>query len=366
MSLTSKSPRTVILVALAVGKEALPNYSHRYSPKVFTQPQLFACLAFMAFLGSDYRGVEQHIRDFPAIQEWLGLSRVPDHSTLHKAAQRFFGITVGERLLAASIRLWMGRRKIIRRVAADSSGLESGHRSPYFVRRKQRGQKKVPKPLFQTTSYTRFPKMTVLIDCATHLVLALLTGRGPKPDIDELDALLARLPRGITLLQLVADAGFDSEPNHRLCREDHGIRSLMPPKHGRPTKDGKPFTGYWRRRMVWFLRTKRRRKRCGYTQRWQVETVASMIKRNLGDELASRSYWPQCREMRWLIIVHNIMILIVFIKVFDRASRKHSLRWSRLTLRRKWTGCVGRDGGSRDSDCRRWRCPVGPSTAGWR
>ena len=298
------------MVALAVGKEALPDYSHPCSPKVFTQPQLFACLTLMVFLRTDYRGVEEHLRDFAAIGAWLGLSRVPDHSTLHKAAQRFFDAAVGDKLLAASIHLLMRRRRIVKRAAADSTGLESGHRSPYFVRRQQRGQKKAKNPLFQTTSYTRFPKLTLLIDCATHQALALLTGRGPKPDTDELDPLLARLPRGVTLLQLLADAGFDSEPNHELCRNDHGIRSVLPAKHGRPSQDGKPPAGYWRRRMRWLLRTKRRRRRCGYTQRWQVETVASMIKRNLGEALAAVGYWSQCRELRRLVVVHNIMILL--------------------------------------------------------
>ena len=40
--LTSKSPRDVAIVALAAGKEAFSDYSHIYSPKKFTQPQLFA------------------------------------------------------------------------------------------------------------------------------------------------------------------------------------------------------------------------------------------------------------------------------------------------------------------------------------
>ena len=42
--LTSKSPRTVAMVALAAGKEAFSDYSHKFSPKKFTRPQLFACL----------------------------------------------------------------------------------------------------------------------------------------------------------------------------------------------------------------------------------------------------------------------------------------------------------------------------------
>ena len=307
-------------LALIAGKEALPDYPHRFAPKVFTQPQLFACLVLKVFLGLDYRGVEQLLRDFPGIGEVIGLSRVPDHSTLHKAAQRFLGVAPTDRLLAATIRLVLGRRKQVRRAAADSTGLESAHRSPYFVRRKQRGQKGEKNPLFQATSYTRFPKLTLLIDCRTQAALALLTGRGPRPDVDELDPLLARLPRSVTLIKLLADAGFDSEPNHTLCRDGHGIVSVMPAKIGRPSKGGKPPSGYWRRRMKRLLRTKRKRKRCGYTQRAQAETGNSMIKRNLTDELTSRSYHAQNRELRLIVLVHNLMILI-FGEVFDRAGQ---------------------------------------------
>jgi hypothetical protein len=70
------------------------------------------------------------------------------------------------------------------------------------------------------------------------------------------------------------------------------------------------------------LRTLRGRRRCGYTQRAQVETVASMLKRNLTDELAATTYAAQCREMRWLAIVHNILILLFSPRVFDGANRK--------------------------------------------
>lgn len=341
MSLTSKSPRTVILVALAVGKDALPDYAHCYSPKVFTQPQLFACLVYMAFLNTDYRGVEAHLADLPGVREWIGLKRTPDHATLHRAAQRFFGAGLTDKLLAASVRLMMGRRKTVQLCAADSTGLETGHRSPYFVRRRARGQKDAKNPLYQITTYTRFPKLTLLADCENHLILSLLTGTGPRIDINELEPLLGRLPRSVTLFKLLADAGFDSEPNHKLLREEHGIRGVMPAKHGRPGKDGKPPTGRWRRRMRSLLRTKRKRRECGYTQRWQVETVMSMIKRNLGEELSGRSGHSRNRQMRLLVVTHNIMIVLFQRQVCDRAtatllpdawSQQPSARWLGKTV----------------------------------
>jgi hypothetical protein len=324
MSLTSKSPRRVIFVALAVGRRTLPLYSHPCSPKVFTQPQLLACLVLQAHLGLDYRGTEAFLSDFAQARQWIGLKKTPDHSTLQKAAQRFFGVALSDKLLAQTVRLFMSvhgrrRRKIIHRAAADSTGLETGHRSAYFVRRRARGQKKATNPLFHTTTYTRFPKMTLLADCRSHLILSLKTGTGPRPDNDELAGLLMKIPPDVRVLSVVADAGFDSESNHVLARQGHGIRSIMPARHGRPSKDGRPPSGYWRRRMRSLLASKRRRRRCGYTQRWQVETVASMVKRNLGEELSGKTRHSRHRQMRLLAIVHNIMIVQLIGKVFDRA-----------------------------------------------
>ena len=47
-----------------------------------------------------------------------------------------------------------------------------------------------------------------------------------------------------------------------------------------------------------------------YGQRWQIETVNSMIKRRLAAHVAARTYWSQGRELMLLIISHNTMILL--------------------------------------------------------
>ena len=86
--LTSRSPRDVAIVALAAGKEAFSDYSHIYSPKKFTQPQLFACLVLKEFEKKDYRGIRQLLVDCPELQEVIGLTSVPHYTTLQKASRR--------------------------------------------------------------------------------------------------------------------------------------------------------------------------------------------------------------------------------------------------------------------------------------
>jgi len=58
--------------------------------------------------------------------------------------------------------------------------------------------------------------------------------------------------------------------------------------------------------------------------RWQVETVYSMIKRNLTDTLLSRSFWAQCREICLLAITHNLMIIQLVKELFYRAKIPNS------------------------------------------
>lgn len=85
----TKSALAVARQALEAARAALPAYSSKFSKKTYTQHQLVAALAVRQFLKTDYRGVEQHLRDWSDLRTTLGLGEhVPDHSTLQKAAER--------------------------------------------------------------------------------------------------------------------------------------------------------------------------------------------------------------------------------------------------------------------------------------
>src|SRR5690606_35511145 len=102
--------RKVALAAMEVGKAALPDYSHRYSPKTFTQPQLFTCLVLKRFFRTDYRGIMAYLHDMPAICQDIGLDKVPHFTTIEKAEKRLLKIAHVRRLLNASVELTMGRK----------------------------------------------------------------------------------------------------------------------------------------------------------------------------------------------------------------------------------------------------------------
>jgi len=305
MARTSKSPRAVTLAALATARRALPEYAHRYSPKKFTQHQLFACLVLKHFLRTDYRGLAAHLTDNPSLVSVLGLKQVPHFTTFQKASRRLLLTAPVRKLLESTVRLQLGRKRRVKRAAIDSTGLECTCASGYFVRRRSR----VENP-WKTLVYHHYPKLGVVCSTDDHFVFALNARRGPRPDVDEFRPLVGEATRIVRLVQLAADAGYDSEGNHEFARDEHGIRTIIPAKHGRPTN--KLPSGRYRRLM------KVRFDRGAYRRRSQVETVISMIKRRQGAHVHARSYHSQCRELRLLVLTHNIMILVV-VEVFYTA-----------------------------------------------
>lgn len=291
MSTTTKSPLALARRALTAAAAVLPPFAHRFSPRLYTQPQLFACLVLKAFFRTDDRGVTQLLRDLADLRQVLGLGRVPHYTTIQKAGQRLLRRPRARRLLRATVRRFQGRRRRVRQAAFDSTGLDCGHASRSYVRRRN-------KPL----QYKRFLKLELSVDTDTHAILGVATSRGPHPDVDRFTVLVDETLAVTKPAQVVADAGYDSEPNHRVARDTHGIKSFMPATHGRPS--AKPPTGRYRRQMRQRLDKDYGR----YGQRWQVETVNSRLKRRLATAGAGDGFHSQSREAWLLALTHNLML----------------------------------------------------------
>jgi Transposase domain (DUF772) len=103
MGTTSKSPKRVLQAAHAVGQQRLPVYWHRFSPKKFTLPQLFACLVLKEFLRLDYRKLSALLEDAPSFAATIGLKSVPHFSTFQKAADRLLLAQHARRLLDETV-----------------------------------------------------------------------------------------------------------------------------------------------------------------------------------------------------------------------------------------------------------------------
>jgi len=175
--------------------------------------------------------------------------------------------------------------------AVDATGLESRHTSRYYVRRK---------------GYKRFlryhwPKVTAVCDTKTHLFAACIVTRGPSNDSPQFAPAVIQASRFVQFVQLLADAAYDGEHNHQLCREELGITETMIPLNKRRSRKW-PKSKYRRQMKKHFDKEL-------YNQRWQIESAFSRNKRLLGSALKARTEQSRERECFLRILTHNLMII---------------------------------------------------------
>src|SRR5215831_13659064 len=102
--------------------------------------------------------------------------------------------------------------------AVDATGLDSRHTSRYFFKRAGRKH-----------SARLWTKLTVVCDTRSHFLTAATVGLGPANDAPQFRPAMRQASLGVTWDRVLADAAFDSEESHRLCREDLGARSTVIP-----------------------------------------------------------------------------------------------------------------------------------------
>jgi len=297
-------------VAYRLASQCLPKYSCKFSRKDFTLPQLFACLVVHEHQKQTYRGIEALLRDAHHWCRDIGMRKVPDHNTLWRA---FGALNLGRRggkLLDVLARWFTVARQLGSTLAVDSSLYDTHHRSRHYEQRCRHyasGAKTTANARRSRTS-RRTPKLGIGCDTATHLILSARCRIGMSGDQPDFEPLLfdawRRMP-GRKLKRVLADAGYDSEANHRLARLDMGVRSLIKAGTGRPSS--KPPRTPYRRRMHRQLAGSQKGR--PYGQRAQAQTVISMLKRNLGDSLRCRSNRGRRHEMLLRSITHDLMLV---------------------------------------------------------
>ena len=199
----------------------------------------------------------------------------------------------------------------------DSTCYEPRHRSRHYDRACRKmdlrpGQKYAKRPgkygpsvnASRARKLRRMPKLALAVAAASHRILAAKSAAGSGSDAPDFDPLLFHAWRRAAVRTVVADAGYDSEANHRIARLDMGVRSVIPAKIGRPTAEAP--AGRYRRLMK--QRFARKADATVYGQRSQSETVNSMMKRNLGEYLRSIGTRRRKQEMLLRSVIHNLML----------------------------------------------------------
>ena len=86
--------------------------------------------------------------------------------------------------------------------------MESRHTSRYLFQRANRKR-----------NCRLWTKLAVTCDTQSHFLTAATASLGPANDAPQFRPAMRQASRGVTWDRVLADAAFDSEESHRLCRE---------------------------------------------------------------------------------------------------------------------------------------------------
>ncbi len=294
---TSKSPVVVAYVAYEAGKKVLPLWTHEFSPKKFTQPQLFACLVLKSFFNTDYRGIVAILSEHIVIRKILSLEHIPHYTTLQKASRKILKSSTVKKLMNALLKTYLKETKQKRNIALfDSTGFDTEHASSYFKWRKDSGSRDKP-PLW----YKKYPKLPISTIPRSMLITSGFITMGPSTDMPYFERLLKQTLHSFQPKTIIADAGYDKELNHIIAKEKN-ITTIIPCRAYRGNRVPKAEN---RRKMHEHFPKKR------YGIRWHVETVMSMLKRNLGPKVFGKGFRSQSRELMLKMLTHNTTIVPV-------------------------------------------------------
>ena len=325
MRAMTKSAVRLAREAHALGQASLAPYASRCSKHDFTQPQRFAALRDA---GADAGAAAVPPHRLPGLRRpprrvGRGAPRAPAsegpegaallHPLLRRAPAPRRGRKRGAFRRAQTAALARARAAGLVGgalvAAVDATGLDARRVSLYFLRvqRYRHSGERVADPRGQWTR--TWPRFTAVVETHSHLVLGAVVRAGPAQDspdfapaMRQAAALLAPQPFAAALGDAGYDAGYDAEPNHRLCREELGIPRTAIKINRRRTGARWPPTPY-RREM------RRAFPRALYHQRAQAERVCSRLKRRLGAALTARHAASQRREIVLRVLTYNLMLL---------------------------------------------------------
>ena len=283
---------------MAVARRCVPDRLTRFAHPTYTPASLFAALLLREHMRLTYRSLEDLLRISPPLRRLFGFRIVPDHSTLWWFARRHLGGGLIIAALRATVARVRGFPDRARQVALDSTGLGLSHTSWYFEWRakRDRGQR-------------GWMKWALALWIEPQMLVAQRVRPGPCGDFSDLVPLATAANDLKPFEQLVADAGYDSEANHRFCRETLGVDSLIPAKKRRSVTI--VATTPYRQEMVRRLgEPGLNADRIAYRQRWKVETIMSVVKRRCGEALTARLEPTQRGQALLRGVVYNVQRLV--------------------------------------------------------
>jgi hypothetical protein len=275
-------------VALAVGSAVLPQYRSKFSKHTYTQPQMLAALLLMKFEDWTFRETEVRLSEHKELRKALGLSRVPDYTSLYLFMRRLDKQTVDAALAECVMRMpgppsgGAADRAVL---AVDGTGLETTSVSTYFIKRTNGGKRR------------RYLKLVAGVDTQRLMFTSVEAHEGPTNDTALLPQIVGTAARIRPVSLVLADAEFDSNANHFFIRVGCGAFSVIPAKRNKKSR---------RRPRGYRIDMRARFPAHLYGARALAETAFSTVKRKLSDRAPGRLLQAQQTQAFLLALAYNI------------------------------------------------------------
>jgi hypothetical protein len=147
------------------------------------------------------------------------------------------------------------------------------------------------------TRTRRFLKLTIGAELRHQLVTSVKVRRGPSNDNVDFAPVVRKAHSVRPLMVGIGDKGYDDEKNHELLREELHADSIIPARY--------QDVQVWRTRGRYRKEMKRGYSKKAYHQRSKDETIFSVIKRTMGDEVRSVKTRVRNNEMRFRVTAYN-------------------------------------------------------------
>jgi len=264
----------------------LPMHFSKFSNKIYSNFQKLFLLVYKQFRKFTYEELLTDIADNISLRAYLGLSKLPEYTTLIKFAEKLPNLVL-DKLMLAFKSLIPNPTK----VAIDSTGLSLDNASPHYCKRIGLPYKKRP-----------FLKASFIVDIEHYFILLCKNRKKTRHDTVDAKPMIKKLAENYEPDVFYADRAYDDEAIFKLVFENLKAYPLIfqkrqnVPKHRRQGKYRKKTFGEF--------------DYCEYLQRNKIETLNSMFKKRFGSSIKARTNKTQKFEMMTRIIAFNIDRLI--------------------------------------------------------
>lgn len=282
-------------IACKVSKR-LPDYSSRFSNKIFTQKQLMSLYILKIKSKLSY---EEFIDDFEtrdsAILD-LQLKRVPSPSTLKMFVGRI-DFRILEEMIIDCIQLTKKRNL---ETAIDGTGFQLEDGSYSYLKR-----------LGIATKKRKNLKLSGCAETSKHLFLSVRIRKKNRHDNVDFKPLIKKVKRGLkeTNKRIVINTGdkaYDCEDNHEFAKRE-GFKHIAPIRDVK--KRGNKIHGRHRKKLAERFPEKK------YHRRSIIESMFFRVKRLCGNVVRAKKWVMQKKEMLGKILAYNIHRLVQLLRV---------------------------------------------------